>query len=124
MSADLVARARRDAEEVRRACAHRRSPPDQGQRIVAAEVGGILGLDLDPYDVEDLGYDGRTYYRYAVTVDGLRFEGRFLHDTNGMHRIAVGYTVTRRVRRRFGLGHRVVSRGDVSRVGDLHGFVG
>lgn len=113
---DLAARVRADAALARRQAEERPPPPPSSlQRIMAYEVGGILGIEVDPHTVSDR-YEDR-YYVGRCKAGGLEWTGYFMHDTNGSHRIAVGYTVRRRGRLRAKV------RTDVERAADLIGLV-
>ena len=94
----------------------RTRPPSNIERMLAAEVGRLLSVEIDPKRVRDLGYK-HPYYLAEVDAVGLTFIGRYMSDTNGLHRIAAGLDVSRR---RFGIRQ---TRSGVFRIGDLDGWL-
>ena len=114
---DLAQRAREDAAKARRQEAEYEAnrQPSNIQRLLAGEVERILGIEVPPLNVRDLGWS-RPYYSAEVTVEGITFLGHYLSDTNGLHRTSTPLTA---YRKRFGLTQR---RG-VCRIGDLDGWL-
>lgn len=115
---ELAEAARRDAEEAKRQTEEyeRTRPPSSIQRQMAGQVGEVMGVEIDPRSVRDLGYES-PYYVGEVDVAGLTFVGHYLSDTNGLHRTSSPWTVRRK--RRFG---RKEKR-QVNRIGDLEGWL-
>lgn len=90
-------------------------PPGQLAEIMAREVSEIVDLAVSPLDVETAYRHPYDYGR--VRASRLEFVGRFMRDSNGVHRIAVGYTVSRR------RWLRTRTRDDVGSRADLEGWL-